>query len=159
MHRQRIVCQVAQNHDGGAARVCVGAAEGLEALAVRQREVKEDDVDPSPLETIKASRKPVDELQVELVWLILGLAEELLDQPPVPGVVLDKQDSDWTSGHRLLHYSLQSCRLLLTICPLCPGARPGLDYATVLVSVARACRHVYATRRLGTIGDWFPTQR
>jgi hypothetical protein len=88
--RDRLVVVAGQDDDRHARRVRVDPGEGLEAEAVREREVEQHERRRLLAEQLEAGRQALGAQQGERRARILR--EHLADEPRVPRVVLDEED-------------------------------------------------------------------
>ena len=88
--RERLVVVAREHDDRHLGRMGIDLGEGLEPVAVRKREVEQDELGFLEREQLQPARQPVGAAQPERCRGIL--AQHLLDEARVSRVVLDQQD-------------------------------------------------------------------
>ena len=104
IERHLLVVQSRDDHDRFGGKTGVNPRERFQALAVGQAEIEQDDVDAGLVDTIERRVQTFEPLELEVQ--LSGFAEQLEDEPRVPRVVFDEEDSNRRSRHRRRHGSL-----------------------------------------------------
>ncbi len=103
LHRgdgQGLVIQTGDEHERDFRSLGVGLAEGLQTLAVRQRQVQEDQIDVVLAQILQALGEPGRPFEGDIVSPRLG--QHLPDEAGVAGVIFDEQNLEGSIGARYL---------------------------------------------------------
>ena len=98
---QGFISLAGQDHEGHVGGLIVGLDEGIQAPAVRETQIQQDQVDlvlVQPLQPISQPGHPLDGKILDL-----GFGQHLPDQAGVSRIVLHQQDSGWLGAHHAPH--------------------------------------------------------
>ena len=95
-----LIIEAGQDHERNLGGLGVGLDEGVQAAAVRQAQVQQDQVDLAPVQSLQPRRELGDPIDLEAG--VLGFRQHLSDEPGIAGIVLHQEDSGCVAIH-LIH--------------------------------------------------------